>query len=58
MVFLELEERSRIGDFSNSVNSVSVYEFDSGGKITHIDVYLQMALPDPDMLASYEGVEI
>ena len=58
VVFLELEEHSRIGDFSNSVNSVSVYEFDSGGKITHIDVYLQMALPDPDMLASYEGVEI
>jgi hypothetical protein len=58
VVFLELEEHSRIGEFSNSVNSVSVYEFDSGGKITHIDVYLQMALPDPDMLASYEGVEI
>lgn len=58
VVFLELEERSRIGDFSNSVNSVSVYEFDAGGKISRIDVYLQMALPDPDMLASYEGVEI
>ena len=58
VVFLELEERSRIGDFSNSVNSVSVYEFDQSGKITRIDVYLQMALPDPDMLASYEGVEI
>ncbi|BBX05880.1 hypothetical protein [Mycolicibacterium aichiense] len=58
VVFLELEERSRIGDFSNSVNSVSVYEFDQSGKITRIDVYLQMALPDPDMLASYQGVEI
>ncbi|GAY18147.1 hypothetical protein [Mycobacterium sp. shizuoka-1] len=58
VVFLELEERSRIGDFSNSVNSVSVYEFDAAGKITRIDVYLQMALPDPDMLASYRGVEI
>ncbi|MBB3749541.1 hypothetical protein FHT44_002002 [Mycolicibacterium sp. BK634] len=58
VVFLELEERSRIGDFSNSVNSVSVYEFDAAGKITRIDVYLQMALPDPDMLASYEDVEI
>ncbi|WP_431238695.1 hypothetical protein ACQ86B_02195 [Mycolicibacterium aichiense] len=58
VVFLELEERSRIGDFSNSVHSVSVYEFDQSGKITRIDVYLQMALPDPDMLASYEGVEI
>ena len=58
VVFLELEERSTIGDFSNSVNSVSVYEFNAAGKITHIDVYLQMALPDPDMLASYAGVEI
>ena len=58
VVFLELEERSRIGDFSNSVNSVSVYEFDKAGKITHIDIYLQMALPDPDMLGSYADVEI
>ena len=52
-VFLELEERSRIGDFSNSVNSASIYEFNDAGKITRIGVYLQMALPDPEMLASY-----
>lgn len=58
VVFLELEERSRIGDFSNSVNSVSVYEFNEAGKIIRVDVYLQMALPDPAMLASYSGVEI
>lgn len=58
VVFLELEERSRIGDFSNSVNSASVYEFNDTGKITRIDVYLQMALPDPGMLASYSNVEI
>ena len=58
VVFLELEERSRIGDFSNSVNSMSVYEFNGSGKITRIDVYLQMALPDPDMLAGYDGIEI
>ena len=58
VVFLELEERSRIGDFSNSVNSVSTYEFNGSGKITRIDVYLQMALPDPDMLAGYDGIEI
>ncbi len=58
VVFLELEERSKIGSFESSVNSVSVYEFNPAGKITHVDVYLQMALPDPDMLASYEGVEI
>lgn len=57
-VFLELEERSRIGDFSNSVNSASIYEFNDDGKITHIDVYLQMALPDPEMLAGYADVDI
>jgi hypothetical protein len=58
VVFLELEERSQIGTFSNSVNSASVYEFNDGGTITRIDVYLQMALPDPEMLASYSSVEI
>lgn len=58
VVYLELEERSRIGDFSNSVNSVSVYEFNEAGKIVHVDIYLQMALPDPDMLSSYSGVDI
>ncbi len=58
VVFLELEERSRIGDFANSVNSMSVYEFNELGKIVHIDVYLQMALPDPEMLAGYDGVVI
>ncbi|MCT7662194.1 hypothetical protein N4S67_27725 [Mycobacterium sp. CPCC 205710] len=58
VVFLELEERSKVGEFSNSVNSMSVYEFTESGKIARIDVYLQMALPSADMLASYEGVEI
>jgi hypothetical protein len=58
IVFLELEERSRVGDYSNAVNSLTVYEFTEAGKIARIDVYLQMALPDPDMLKSYEGVEI
>jgi hypothetical protein len=58
LVFLELEERSTVGNFSSVVNSLSVYEFNGAGKIRHIDVYLQMALPDPDMLKGYEGVEI
>ena len=58
VVFLELEERSRIGEFSNSVNSLSAYEFTAAGKIARIEVYLQMALPDPAMLASYSNVEI
>lgn len=58
VVFLELEERSSVGDFKSSVNSLSVYEFDAGGKIRHVDVYLQMALPGSGMLESYEGVRI
>ncbi len=57
-VFLELEERSRIGEFENVVNSLSVYEFTDAGKIGHIDLYLQMALPPAEMLKSFDGVEI
>lgn len=58
MAVLELEERSAVGGVSNAVNSVSVYEFDDAGRIVHIDVYLQMPLPDPAMLQSYAGIEI
>ncbi|MEE2030964.1 hypothetical protein [Rhodococcus chondri] len=58
VVILELEERSSVGEFSNVVNSVSIYEFDDAGKITRIDLYLQMALPENAMLGSYEDVQI
>lgn len=58
LVFLELEERSKIGGHSSVVNSVSVYEFNPAGKLRHLDIYLQMPMPDPDMLKSYAGVEI
>jgi hypothetical protein len=58
LVFLELEERSTTGGYSSVVNSVSVYEFNSAGKIRHVDIYLQMALPGQEMLKSYEGVQI
>ena len=44
-VFLELEEHSRIGEFANVVNSLSVYEFTDAGEVRHIDLYLQMELP-------------
>ncbi|PXW35398.1 UNVERIFIED_CONTAM: hypothetical protein DES50_101343 [Williamsia faeni] len=57
-VFLELEERSTVGDFNSVVNSVSVYEFTEAGKVRHVDVYLQMAMPEGDMFGSYEGVTI
>jgi hypothetical protein len=57
-VFLELEERSKIGDFESVVNSLSVYEFTDDGRIRHIDLYLQMTPPQPEMLKSFEGVEL
>ncbi|MFD0857112.1 hypothetical protein ACFQ07_33200 [Actinomadura adrarensis] len=58
LVFLELEERSTTGDYKAVVNSVSVYEFTATGKIRHIDVYLQMAMPSPEILKTYEGIDI
>ncbi|BBZ25326.1 hypothetical protein [Mycolicibacter hiberniae] len=51
IVFLELEEHSTIGDFHSVVNSASIYEFDDAGRIARVDVYLQMELPSPDLLA-------
>jgi len=57
LVFVELEEHSRIGSSSNVVNSMTLYEFDRAGKIRHLDVYLQMALPDSEMLKTYAGAK-
>lgn len=50
LVFLELEERSKVSGFANAVNSLSVYEFNSAGKMQHVDVYLQMEMPGMDMM--------
>jgi hypothetical protein len=58
LVFLELEERSKVGDFTSVVNSLSVYEFTDDDRIRHIDLYLQMKPPQPEMLKSSEGVEL
>lgn len=58
LVFLELEERAQMGDYKNVVNSLSVYEFNEDGKMRHIDIYLQMALPGDEQLEGYEGVQI
>ena len=52
-VFLELEERSKVGEHRSVVNSVSVYEFNNAGKLRHLDIYLQMKMPDPEMLKAY-----
>lgn len=57
-VFLELEERSEVDDFSSVVNSLSVYEFTDDDRIRHIDLYLQMTPPQPEMFKSFEGVEL
>lgn len=57
IVFLELEERSQMGDFSSVVNSVSVYEFDADDKITYVAVYLQMQLPDSTPVPSFDAAE-
>lgn len=58
VVFLELEERSQAAGHRSVVNSTSVYEFNAAGKLRHLDIYLQMALPESEMLGSYKGIRI
>jgi hypothetical protein len=41
VVILELEERNTYNGHTSVVNSVSIYEFNSEGKLRHLDVYLQ-----------------
>jgi hypothetical protein len=53
LVFLELGERSRIGDFNSVVNTVSVYEFDADNKVRRIAVYLRMELPNTGTVPSF-----
>ena len=55
VVFLELEERSRIGDFSSVVNTVSVYDFNAENKIRRIAVYLQMEYPAATSIPDHSG---
>lgn len=46
LVFLELEEHNTVrGQEETVVNSLSLYEFDAGGKICHLDIYLQYQPP-------------
>jgi len=40
-VFFEIEERHFRGGDVHVVNSMTVFGFDEGGKIRHLDVYLQ-----------------
>lgn len=53
VVFLELEERSRVGEHTSVVNSCSIYEFNDLGRLRHLDVYLQMKPVPREMLAAY-----
>jgi hypothetical protein len=46
LVYFEVEERHFYGDAVHIVNSLSVFEFDSDAKISHLDVFLQMRQPE------------
>ncbi len=41
LVYFEIEERHFRGGHVHVVHSMTVFEFDDGGKIRHLDVYLQ-----------------
>lgn len=41
----EMHEYAQYPDRYEAYNSVSVFEFDDAGKIVHLDIYLQMAMP-------------
>lgn len=45
LVFLELEERSVVGEYRSVVNTLSVYGFGDDDRIVSLDVYLQMEFP-------------
>jgi hypothetical protein len=54
LVFFELEERSRVGDVSSVVNTVSVYKFNADNKFRRVAVYLQMELPNTATVPSFD----
>jgi hypothetical protein len=41
LVYYEIEERHRRGEAVNTVNSLTVFEFDGQARIRHLAVYLQ-----------------
>ena len=53
VVFLELEERSRVGEHVSVVNSSTIYEFNAAGKLRHLDIYLQMKPMPQELLKAY-----
>jgi hypothetical protein len=53
VVYLELEERSKVGSHTSVVNSLTVYKFNAEGRLRHLDIYLQMEPVDKEMLKAY-----
>jgi hypothetical protein len=45
LVYYEIEERHRRGNVVGVVNSLTVFAFDRGARISHLDVYLQQPRP-------------
>ena len=43
LVYYEVEERHHVSGGVRVVNSLTVFQFDPGAKIRHLDVYLQQA---------------
>lgn len=58
LVHFEIEERHFRGGNVHVVNSMTVFEFNSGGKIRHLDVYLQQALVADEDLAGQHGDQL
>lgn len=52
-VFLELEERIATGEARDTVNSLTVWEFDADDKLCHLDIYLQQA-PQPQWASGWK----
>lgn len=57
LVYYEVEEHHFLGDETRIINSMSVFEFDSAGKICHLDVYLQGQLYSPGSVPDYVQTE-
>jgi hypothetical protein len=52
-VFYEVEEHHLKDQDETIINSMSVFEFDTAGKIRHLDVYLQGRLYTPGLIPDY-----
>lgn len=53
LVFFEAEEHHEINGEERIVNSMNVFDFDTAGKIRHLDIYLQGQLYEAGTLPAY-----